>query len=90
MCTHLLLRELQKCNSLLNKLVPHSCQFDRRMLDLIKKNIPPSRAKEKPQQVGSRGKPHACQRCLEGSKKPCVYRDLEVPQRERKTCLWVF
>ena len=58
-------------------------------------DTPRPRAKEKPQQDGRRGKimfrikPHTCQRCLEGSNKPCVHQDPETPQRLRQNCVWV-
>ena len=52
-----------------------------------KKDTSHPKAKEKPQQDGRRGKiafrikPHARQRPLEGSNKPCVHQDTEAPQR---------
>ena len=56
---------------------------------------PHPRAKEKPQQDCRRGKitfwikPHSCQRCLEGSNKPCVHQNPETPQRLTELCLIV-
>ena len=52
-------------------------------------DMPHPREKEKPQQVGRRGKttfgikPHTCQRCPEGSNQPCAHQDPETPQRPR-------
>ena len=52
-----------------------------------KKDTPRPRAKVNLQQDGRRGKiafrikPHARQRPLEGSNKPCVHQDTEAPQR---------
>ena len=34
-------------------------------------------------------KPHTCQRCSEGSNKPCAHQDLETPQRLRQNYVWV-
>ena len=35
-------------------------------------------------------KPHTCQRCSEGTNKPCVHQDEETPtETERETCLGV-
>ena len=57
-----------------------------------RKDTPCPRAKEKPQQDGRRGeivsriKPHACQRCLEGSNKPCVHQDPETPRACSNSC----
>ena len=51
-----------------------------------KKDTPRPRAKEKPQQDGSRGeiafriKPLTPQRCSEGSNKPSVQQDPETPE----------
>ena len=33
--------------------------------------------------------PKTCQRCSEGSNKPCVHQDPETPQRLRQNCVWV-
>ena len=49
-----------------------------------------SRAKEKSQQDGRRGKikfriKH-CQRCSEGSNKPCVHQDPKTPQKLSQSC----
>jgi len=58
-----------------------------------KRDAPHPRAKEKPQQDGRRGKitfrikPHTCQRCLKGSKKPCAHQDPEIPLRLRQNCV---
>ena len=60
-----------------------------------KKYTPHPRAKKKPQQDGRRGDttfriiPHICQRCSEGSNKPCVNQDQETPQRLSQNCIWV-
>ena len=63
--------------------------------------IPPTkdtlhpRVKEKPQHDGRRGeiafriKPLICQRCSEGSNKPCVHQDPETPQRLSQNCVSV-
>ena len=32
-------------------------------------------------------KSHSCQRCSEGSNKPCVHQDLDNPQRLRQNCV---
>ena len=67
MCTHVLLRELQNCNSILNNHRQENFGSHQ------KKDTPHTREKEKPQQDGWRGeiafrlKTHAHQRCLEGS-----------------------
>ena len=50
---------------------------------------------EKPQQNGRRDKiafrikPHTCQRCSEGSNKPCEHQDPGTPQRLRQNCVRV-
>ena len=55
---------------------------------------PHPRAKEKPQQDVGRGefvfriKSHSCQRCSEGSNKPCGDQDPGTPQRLRQNCVW--
>jgi len=57
------------------------------------KDTPHPRAKEKPQKDGMRGKitfrikPHAHQKCLEGSNKPCVHQDPEITQRLSQNCV---
>ena len=62
---------------------------------LPRKDTPCPRAKEKPEQGGRRGKivfrikSHTCQRCSEGSNKPCVHQDPETPQRLSQNCVWV-
>ena len=86
---HLLLRELQNYNSLLNN----------RLLENVgshqKKDAPCPSTKEKPQQDGRKGetafkiKPHTGQRCSEGSYKPCAHQDPETPQRLRQSCVRV-
>ena len=54
------------------------------------RRYPRPKSKEKPQQDGKRGKiafrtkPHSCQRCSEGSNKPCAHQDPETPQRLRQ------
>ena len=54
-----------------------------------------SKAQEKPQQEGRRGKiafrvkTHTCQRCSEGSNKPCAHQDPETPETETELCLSV-
>ena len=69
--------------------------IDRRVLDSTGKDILCSRAKEKPQKDGRRGKimfrikPHTHQRCSEGSNKPCAHQDPETPQRLSQNCVWV-
>ena len=51
-----------------------------------------SRAKEKPQQDGRRGKftfrikPHSHQRHSEGSNKPCAHQNPGTPQKVRQNC----
>ena len=56
-------------------------------------DTPFPRAKEKPQQDGRRGeiefriKPLTCQRCSEGSNKPCAHQDPEIPQTLRQNCV---
>ena len=40
-------------------------------------------------QIGFRIKPHTCQRCSEGSSKPCAHQDPETPQRLRQNHVWV-
>ena len=65
------------------------------VLELLWGDTPHPRGKEKPQQDDRRGetafriKPHTCQRCSEGSNKPCVHQDPETPQRLRQNCVWV-
>ena len=82
MCIHLLLRELQNYNSLLN-----NCRLEN--VGSHHKRYPTSKGKGEAQQEGRRGeiefriKPLTCQRCSEGSNKPCVYQDPETPQRAR-------
>ena len=62
---------------------------------LLKKDTPRSRAKEKPQQDGRRGKitftikPHNHQRCSEDSNKPSAHKDPETPQRLSQNCISV-
>ena len=62
---------------------------------LLKKDTPRSRAKEKPQQDGRRGKitftikPHNHQRCSEDSNKPSAHKDPETPQRLSQNCVGV-
>ena len=64
------------------------------MLDPTKKDTSCPGAK-KPQKNGRRGeitfriKPHACQRCLEGSTTRYAHQKPEAPQRLSQTCLWV-
>ena len=54
-----------------------------------------TRAKEKPQQDGKRGKitfrikPHTHQKHSEGSNKPCTHQDPETPHRLRQNCVWM-
>ena len=58
-----------------------------------RKDTPRPRAKEKPQQDGRRGKimsrikSHTCQRCLEGSNKPCAHQDPQTPQSLSQKCV---
>ena len=58
-------------------------------------DTPCPRAKEKPQEDGRRGeiafriKPHACQRCSDGSNISCAQQDTETPQRPPELCLSV-
>ena len=65
------------------------------MLDPTIKDTQCLRAKENPQQDGRRGeiefriKPLTCQRCSEGSNKPCVHQDPETSQTLRQLCLSV-
>ena len=70
--------------------------IDRIMLDATKKIYSTSKAREKPQQDGRRGKI-----CLESNTIPtrdaqraqtkfCVHQDPETPQRLIQKCLWVF
>ena len=74
MCAHLLLRELQNCNSLLNNHQQENVGSHQKKTK-NKKTNPHPRAKENPQQDGRRGKitfrikPHTHQRCSEGSNK---------------------
>ena len=76
MCAHLLLRDLQNYNSLLN-----NCQQDNVESHQKKKDTPHPRAKEKPQKDGRRGeitfriKPHTRQRCSKDSDKPCKHQE---------------
>ena len=59
------------------------------VLERLWGDTPCPRAKEKPQKDSRRGKftfrikPHSCQRCSEGSHKPCMHQDPETPQRLR-------
>ena len=59
------------------------------------KRYPMSKAKEKLQQDGRRGritfriKPHIHQRCPEGPNKPCAHQDPETPETEPELCLSV-
>ena len=58
-------------------------------------DTPRPRVKEKTQQDGRRRevvfriKPPTHQRCSEGSNIPCMHQDPEMPQRLRKSCVWV-
>ena len=69
--------------------------IDRRMLNHTKKRYPTSRAKEKPQQDGSRGKitfrikPHTCQIRSNGSNKPHAHQGPKTPQRLSQSWVWV-
>ena len=87
MYAHLVLRELQNYNLLLNNRWQENVGFYQ------KKDNPHPRAKEKPQKDGRRGeitfriKPHTRQRCLEGTNKTFVstrrpHRDWDRPAVE--------
>ena len=87
MCAHLLLRDLQNYNSLLNNHQQDNVGSHQ------KNDTSHPRAKEKPQQDGRRGeitfrlKPHTHQRHSEGSNKPCAHQDKETPQRLNQNCI---
>ena len=82
---HLLLREFQTYNSLLNN-------HQQENVGSHQKRIPRVQGQRRPQQDGRRGKimfrikPYTRQRHLEDSN-PCVHQ--EIPQRLSQTCLWV-
>ena len=86
MCAHLLLRELQNCNSLLKN-------HQQENIVSNQNDTPHPRAKENPQQDGRRGKitfrikPHTTRDAQRAQTKPCVHQDPETPQRLSQTCL---
>ena len=88
MCAHLLLRDLQNYNSLLNNRQQDNVGYHQ------EKDTPHPRAKENPQQDGRRGeitfriKHHTRQRCSDGSNKPCVHQDKRDPtETEPELCM---
>ena len=87
MCAHLLLQELQNYKSLMNnhqqenvgsqgKKIPYNQEQRRSPSKMVGGG-----------EVTFRIKPHTCQRCLEGSNKPCVHQDPETPQGLRHNCV---
>ena len=91
LCAHFLLWELQNYSLLLNSHRLENAGSHKKK----KKDTPCPRAKENPQQICRRGeisfrlKPLIHQRCSEGSNKPCVHQDPEMPQRLSQNCVWV-
>ena len=68
-----------------------SITSDMQMITLKGREEIPQVQGQRSQQGGRRGKlafrikPQSCQRCSEGSNKPCVHQDSETPQRLRQT-----
>ena len=89
MCAHLLLREIQNCNSRLNNHQQENVGFHQKKIPHIQGQRSPNKMVGGPKSC-LESNPVPTRDARRAQTKPCVHQDPEATQRLSQTCLWVF